>query len=208
MGHKVNPTSMRLQLNKNWQSKWIASKGAYKSNLSEDIKIRRYLDTAISRRAGIDKVETERSRNTLNVIIHASKPGIIIGRAGAGIDELKKQLQKIVESPLQIKIEEVKRPELRAKLVAENVAGQLEKRFSFRRAIKTAADNSMQAGAQGVKVMVSGRIGGNEMARREKEIVGSIPLHTLRANIDYGFAAAKTTTGIVGVKVWIYTNPE
>jgi small subunit ribosomal protein S3 len=204
MGHKVNPTSMRLQLNKDWQSKWISSKRAYSANLAEDIKIRQYLEKTISKRAGIDKVETERSRNTLNIIIHSSKPGVIIGRGGAGIEELKKQLQKIVDSPLQLKIEEVKRPELKAKLVAENVANQLERRFSYKRAMKSVADASMQAGANGVKIVVAGRIGGNEMARREKELVGSIPLHTLRANIDYGQAVANTTSGTVGIKVWVY----
>ncbi len=204
MGQKVNPRSMRLQVNKNWQSKWFASKSSYTKNLGEDLRIRAFLKKNLERRAAIDRVEIERSRNQITVTLYTARPGVVIGRGGAGIDELKLNLVKIVGSPIRVVIEEVKKPELRAQLVADNVAGQLERRISFRRAIKATAEASMRSGAKGVKIVVAGRLNNAEMARTEKELLGSIPLHTLRADIDYGNATAKTTAGIIGVKVWIY----
>ena len=204
MGQKVNPRSMRLQVNKNWQSKWFASKSSYTKNLGEDLRIRAFLKKNLDRRASIDRVEIERSRNQITETLYTARPGVVIGRGGAGIDELKLNLVKIVGSPIRVVIEEVKKPELRAQLVADNVAGQLERRISFRRAIKATAEASMRSGAKGVKIVVAGRLNNAEMARTEKELLGSIPLHTLRADIDYGNATAKTTAGIIGVKVWIY----
>lgn len=204
MGQKVNPQSMRLQVTKNWQSKWFASKGSYTKNLGEDLKMRAFLKENLERRAGIDRVEIERSRNQITVTLYTARPGVVIGRGGAGIDELKLNLAKLIDSPVRVVIEEIKKPELRAQLVADNVAGQLERRISFRRAIKATAEASMRAGAKGVKIVVAGRLNNAEMARTEKELLGSIPLHTLRADIDYGHATAKTSAGITGVKVWIY----
>jgi len=203
MGQKVNPMSLRLQLSKNWQSRWFASKEAYTRNLSQDLKIRRHIAKNVERRAGIDRVEIERSRNQVTVTLFTARPGVVIGRGGAGIEELKTQLQKLIEGPVRVVIEEVKKPELRAQLVADNVAGQLERRISFRRAIKSTADASMRAGAKGVKIVVAGRLNGAEMARTQKELLGSIPLHTLRADIDYGHSVARTSYGVLGVKVWI-----
>ncbi|MBI4101141.1 30S ribosomal protein S3 [Candidatus Microgenomates bacterium] len=204
MGQKVNPTSMRLQVLKDWRSRWFANKAEYKRFLAEDLKIRRLIDTKLDRRVGIDHVDIERSPNMVTVTIHTARPGMIIGRGGAGIDDLKNQLQKITAVPIKLTIEEIKKPELRAQLVADNIAAQLERRIAFRRAIKLTADNSLQAGAKGIKIVVSGRLGGIEMARTEKEIGGSIPLHTLRADIDYGQATAHTGAGLIGVKVWVY----
>ena len=204
MGQKVNPTSMRLQINKDWKSKWFANGTEYKDLLVEDLKLRKYIRLNVDRRAGIERVDIERSPNQTIITIHTAKPGVVIGRGGAGIEELKRKLTKKSSSPIRLNIEEVKKPELRAKLVADNVASQLERRFSFRRAIKSNADNTMRSGAKGVKIMVSGRLNGAEMARREVELVGSIPLHTLRADIDYAKTEAKTTYGVIGVKVWIY----
>lgn len=204
MGQKVNPQSMRLQVTKNWQSKWFASKSNYTKNLGEDLKLRTYLKQNLERRAGIDKVEIERSRNQITVTLYTARPGVVIGRGGAGIDELKLNLAKLIGSPVRVVIEEIKKPELRAQLVADNVASQLERRISFRRAIKATAEASMRAGAKGVKIVVAGRLNNAEMARTEKELLGSIPLHTLRADIDYGHATARTSAGITGVKVWIY----
>ena len=206
MAQKVNPFSLRLQVNKNWQSKWFAAKGAYRQFLAEDLKVRRHLEKQLSRRAGLDRVEIERSRNQVTITLYTARPGVVIGRGGAGIEELKQQLQKLLNSPVQLTIEEVKKPELRAKLVADNIATQLERRTSFRRAMKSTADSSLRAGAKGVKIVVAGRLNGAEMARTEKELLGSIPLHTLKAAIDYGQSEAHTTYGVVGVKVWIYRD--
>ncbi len=206
MAQKVNPFSMRLQVTKNWQSKWFAAKGAYTQFLAEDLKIRRFIDKNLSRRAGLDRVEIERARNLVSIALYTARPGVVIGRGGAGIEELKTNLQKLLKSPIKLTIEEVKKPELRAKLVADNVAGQMERRISFRRAIKATADATMRSGAKGVKIVVAGRLNGSEMARTEKELLGSIPLHTLKAEIDYGASEAHTTYGVVGVKVWVYRD--
>lgn len=204
MGQKVNPRSMRLQVNKNWQSKWFATGGDYTRFLAEDLKMRNLIETSLDRRVGIDHIDIERSPNLMTITIHTARPGMIIGRGGAGIEELKLNMAKHSQTPLKLTIEEVKKPELRAKLVADNIASQLERRIAFRRAVKSTAEATMKAGARGVKIVVSGRLGGIEMARSEKEILGSIPLHTLRADIDYALVKAQTGTGTIGVKVWIY----
>lgn len=204
MGQKVNPISMRLQLNKDWRSKWFANKREYAQYLSEDLSVRRLIDTKLGSRAAINKVDIERSPNLVTVTIMTAKAGVVIGRGGAGVQELKDSIEKIYKVPSRVNIEEVKKPELYAKLVAENIAFQMQRRISFRRAIKSSAAATMRAGAKGIRIQVSGRLNGAEMARREKEIQGSVPLHTLRADIDYAYVPAKTAAGIIGVKVWIY----
>jgi small subunit ribosomal protein S3 len=208
MGHKVNPRSMRLQIDRDWQSRWFADRRGYADNLIEDIKIRRALAVKLNKRAGVARIDIERSTKLVTVTIHTSKPGVVIGRGGSGAEELKKVLAKISTSPVKVSIEEVKRPEMNAMLVAENLAGQLERRVSFRRAMKMSAENAMKSGSLGAKVMVAGRLNGAEMSRRESVAQGSIPLHTLRADIDYAQALAKTTYGVIGVKVWIYKGTK
>lgn len=205
MGQKVNPISMRLQVNKNWRSKWFANRRDYASYLKDDLAVRRLISTKLGSRAAINKVDIERSPNLVTVTIDTAKAGVVIGRGGSGAQELKAAVEKIYGVPARINIEEVKKPELYAKLVAENIAHQLERRISFRRAIKSSAAATMRAGAKGVRIQVSGRLNGAEMSRREKEVAGSVPLHTIRADIDYAQIDAKTANaGIVGVKVWIY----
>lgn len=204
MGQKVNPISMRLQVHKNWRSKWFATKREYVQWLSEDIAVRKAIEKRFETRAVINDIIIERSSNLATISIHTSKAGVVIGRGGAGVTEVKNELEKIVGMPVRINIEEVKRPELAAKLVAENIARQLERRINFRRATKMSAQNTMNAGAKGIRIQVSGRLNGAEMSRREKLSLGSVPLHTLRADIDYHMARAKTPAGIIGVKVWIY----
>lgn len=208
MGHKVNPISMRLQVNKNWKSKWFASKQAYSDALYEDMQIRDIIDKQLGRKAAIDRVEIERSPGGVSASIYTARPGVVIGRGGAGVEELKQKLAKQIQTPVTLNIEEIKQPELRAQLVADNIANQLERRVSFRRAIKSTSDATMKAGAKGVKIIISGRLNGADMARTEKEVIGSIPLHTLRAEIDYAHANAVTTYGVVGVKVWIHRDEE
>ncbi|MEX0748658.1 MAG: 30S ribosomal protein S3 [Candidatus Saccharimonadales bacterium] len=208
MGHKVNPISMRLQVNKDWKSKWFANKRDYASALHEDIKIRDLIERQLDRRAAVDRVEIERSPNAIAVNLFTARPGVVIGRGGENVDALKQKLAKLIDSPITLNIEEVKKPELHAKLVADNIASQLERRISFRRAIKSTADATMRSGAKGVKIIVSGRLNGSEMARTEKEVLGSIPLHTIRANIDYAKVTAVTTYGVIGVKVWVYQGEE
>lgn len=204
MGQKVNPISFRLQVHKNWSSRWFADKRDFAKWLAEDIKIRDLIEKRFEARPTIDRIEIERSANLATVTIHTAKAGVVIGRGGAGVTELKGQIEKIVSMPVRINIEEVKRPELSAKLVAENIAHQLERRINFRRATKMTAQNTMNAGAKGIRIEVAGRLNNAEMARREKVIEGSVPLHTLRADIDFHTARAKTPAGIIGVKVWIY----
>lgn len=203
MGQKVNPRSLRLQLDKDWQSKWYADKD-YADFLIQDVKLRRAAEKKLGRRAGVSRIDIERSPGLITMTVYTAKPGVVIGRGGSGAEELKNLLVKISGSPVKVSIEEVKRPETNAKLVAENIAGQLERRISFRRAMKMAAENAVKAGAKGAKVAVGGRLNGSEMGRREKVANGSIPLHTLRADIDYAQAEARTTYGIIGVKVWVY----
>lgn len=205
MGQKVNPISFRLQVHKNWSSRWFAGKRDFAKWLSEDIHIRDLVEAKFASRPTINRVEIERSPNLITVTIHTAKAGVVIGRGGVGITELKKDIEKIASLPVRINVEEVKRPELAAKLVAENIARQLERRANFRRAIKMAALNTMNAGAKGIRIQVAGRLNSAEMARREKIIEGSVPLHTIRADIDFHTARANCPgVGIVGVKVWIY----
>ncbi len=204
MGQKVNPISMRLQVNKDWRSKWFVNKREYAKYLTEDLTVRRMIENKMGSRAAINKVDIERSPNLVTVTVSTAKAGVVIGRGGAGVQELKTAIEKIYGVGVRVNIEEVKKPELYAKLVAENIAYQMEKRISFRRAIKSSAANTMRAGAKGIRIQVSGRLNGSDMARREKEIQGSVPLHTLRADIDYAYVPAKTAAGIIGVKVWIY----
>ena len=204
MGQKVNPISFRLQVHKNWDSRWFAGKRDFGKWLAEDIKIRDLIEKRFESRPTISRIEIERSANLITITIHTAKAGVVIGRGGAGVTELKGQLEKIASLPVRINIEEVKRPELDAKLVAENIAHQLERRINFRRATKMTAQSTMNAGAKGIRIQVAGRLNGAEMARREKVIMGSVPLHTLRADIGFHTARAKTPSGIIGVKVWIY----
>jgi len=205
MGQKVNPISFRLQIHKNWDSRWFVSgKREFAKWLAEDIKIREVIETRFASRPTIARIEIERSANLATITIHTAKAGVVIGRGGAGVTELKTALEKITSLPIRINIEEVKRPDMSAKLVAENIARQLERRANFRRAIKNTAQNVMAAGAKGVRIQVSGRLNNAEMARREKTSEGSVPLHTLRADVDFHTARAQTPAGIIGVKVWIY----
>lgn len=206
MGQKVNPISFRLQVHKDWSSRWFAGKKDFAKWLAEDIKIRNLVEAKFASRPTIARVEVERSANLVTVTIHTAKAGVVIGRGGAGVTELKKDIENIASLPVRINIEEVRRPELNAKLVAENIARQLERRANFRRSVKMAAQNTMNAGAKGIRIEVAGRLNGAEMSRREKTIEGSVPLHTLRADVDFHTARAlgPNGTGIIGVKVWIY----
>lgn len=204
MGQKVNPISMRLQANKDWRSKWFVDKRNYAAYLKDDLAVRRLIQKKLGSRGAINRVEISRSPNLVTVTISTAKAGVVIGRGGSGAQELKDAIEKIYKVPTRINIEEIKKPELYAKLVAENIAHQLERRMSFRRAIKMTAASTMRAGALGVRIQVSGRLNGAEMSRREKEVAGSVPLHTIRANIDYAHVPAQTAAGVIGVKVWIY----
>lgn len=207
MGHKVNPKVFRIGLSEDWNSRWFGSGQQYIKNLEQDNKIRKYLIKKL-KDGGVEKVEIERSPDNTSLTIHSSKPGIIIGRGGAGIEELKKYIEKKIiknkKVKLSINIKEVNNPQLSAQIVAQNIALELEKRIPYRRAMKRNIESVMRAGAQGVKVITSGRLGGVEIARQETLSQGKIPLHTLRADISYGLATAWTTYGAVGVKVWIY----
>lgn len=202
MGQKVNPHGLRLGVVKTWDAKWYADKD-YAKNLHEDIKIRAFLKESLFT-AGISKIETERAANRLKLTIHTAKPGMVIGRGGSGIEQIKKGLKNFTTKHVDINIAEIKQPDLDSTLVAENIAAQLERRIAFRRAMKQAVGRTMRMGAKGIKVMVGGRLGGAEIARSEAYREGSIPLHTLRADIDYGTAEAHTTYGRIGVKVWIF----
>jgi small subunit ribosomal protein S3 len=202
MGQKVNPIGFRLGVYRNWDARWYADKD-YTKLLHEDIAMRRLISSRL-RNAGLARIETERSANQLTVIIQTAKPGIVIGKQGASVDALRDELERISGKKVRVTIHEIKTPELDATLVAENVASQLEKRIAFRRALKQTLMRSMRAGAKGVKIQVSGRLGGSEMSRREWDRDGRVPLHTLRANIDYGKAEARTTFGRIGVQCWLY----
>jgi small subunit ribosomal protein S3 len=202
MGQKVNPIGFRLGIYRQWDARWYADK-EYTKLLHEDLAMRRLITSRL-RNAGVARIETERSANQLTVIIQTAKPGIVIGKQGASVDALRDELERISGKKVRVTIHEIKTPELDAKLVAENVASQLEKRIAFRRALKQTVMRSMRAGAKGVKLEVSGRLGGAEMSRREWDRDGRVPLHTLRANIDFGRAEARTTFGRIGVTCWIY----
>ena len=203
MGQKVNPHGLRVGVIKDWESRWFADDENFSDNLVEDYKIREFLKKKLYH-AGISKIEIERTNDRVKVLVYTAKPGVVIGKGGAEIEKVKKELQKYTDKKLIIDIKEVKRPDTDAQLVAENIAAQLENRVSFRRAMKSCMSRSMKAGVLGIKTSVSGRLGGADMARTEFYSEGTIPLQTLRADIDYGFAEADTTYGKVGVKVWIY----
>ena len=202
MGQKVNPIGFRLGVYRNWDARWYADK-EYTKLLHEDLAMRRLIGSRL-RNAGVARIETERSANQLTVIIQTAKPGIVIGKQGASVDALRDELERISGKKVRVTIHEIKTPELDATLVAENVASQLEKRIAFRRALKQTLMRSMRAGAKGAKIQVGGRLGGSEMSRREWDRDGRVPLHTLRANIDYGQAEARTTFGRIGVQCWLY----
>ena len=203
MGQKVNPHGLRVGIIKDWSSTWYANKKDYSDNLVEDYKIRKYLKDLL-KPAGINKLDISRKGNKVLVDIYTAKPGMIIGKGGAAIEELRVKLNKMVGKEVSLNIVEIKDIDLAAQLVAENIAIQLEKRISFRKAMKQSMQKTMKAGALGIKTAVSGRLGGAEIARTESYSDGTIPKQTLRADIDYGFAESKTTYGIIGVKVWIY----
>ncbi|NLW02907.1 MAG: 30S ribosomal protein S3 [Clostridiaceae bacterium] len=203
MGQKVNPHGLRIGIIKDWDTKWYASKRDFSSFLVEDFKLRKYIKKKLYI-AGISRIEIERAAAKIKINIHTAKPGIIIGKQGAGIEALRKELEKMTGKSVLLNITEIKTPEVNAQLVAEGIAAQLEKRISFRRAMKQAMSRAMKMGAKGIKTQVSGRLGGTEIARTEHYHEGTIPLQTLRADIDYGFAEADTTYGKIGVKVWIY----
>lgn len=203
MGQKVNPNGLRLGINKDWEAKWYANGNDFSKVLLKDIKIREYLENNL-KNAGIAKVEIERTAKKCEVVIHTSKPGVMIGHGGEEIENLKKQLSKVADENVQISIVDIKKADLNAQLVADSIANQITNRASFRMAQKRAIKNAMKAGAKGIKTSVSGRLGGADMARSEGYTEGTIPLHTLRADVDYATSEADTTFGKIGVKVWIY----
>jgi small subunit ribosomal protein S3 len=203
MGQKVNPVGFRLGINRSWDSIWYAKKNDYSKFLIEDYKIRQYIRKNVIN-SGVSEIIIERSSKKCSVFIHTSRPGFVIGKKGSDIEKIKSKISKITDSEVFVNIKEIKRPELNAYLVAENIAQQLVKRIAYRRAMKKAIQSTMRLGAKGIKVCVSGRLAGNEIARTEWLREGSVPLHTLRANLDYSESEALTTYGIIGVKVWIY----
>ena len=203
MGQKVNPNGLRLGINKDWEARWYSNKKDFAKYLDKDIRIREYIEKNF-KNAGIAKVEIERNAKKTEVVIHTSKPGVMIGHGGEEIEKLKKQLSKVAGENVQISIADIKNVDLNAQLVADNIANQISNRASFRMAQKRAIRNAMKAGAKGIKTSVSGRLGGADMARSEGYTEGTIPLHTLRADVDYAMSEADTTFGKIGVKVWIY----
>ncbi len=204
MGQKVNPIGFRLGVNKTWESKWF-SKNDYAETLNKDIKIREFLEKKL-KDAAVASIEIARKKNRIDVTINTAKPGVIIGKGGEDIEKLRKDIKKLVNEDVYVNIVEVKNPDLNAKLVAQNIASQIEARAPFRSAQKRAIRNTMKAGAKGIKTSVSGRLGGAEMARTEGYTEGTVPLHTIRADVDYAIAEANTTYGKIGVKVWIYKD--
>ena len=208
MGQKVNPTGFRTGITEDWKSKWYAPKAAYGEFLVEDFKLRNLIDKKLNRKppfAGISDILIERTREEVTVTLKTARPGLVIGPKGAEVDKLREELEDLIHRKVApIKVIEIKNPDLNAQLVAEAIAEQLKKRASFRRVMKMRMDSTMQAGAKGIKISVSGRLGGAEIARQEKSGMGSVPLTTLQANVDYGYAIAYTTYGTIGVKVWIY----
>jgi len=204
MGQKVNPISFRTGVMKGWQSRWFASKQEFAHLLVEDVRVRKFIkNNQKYRNAGIDRIEIERTRDEVKVILHVARPGLIIGKKGQEVELLQQELQDLIGRRVNLKIEEISRPELQAQLVAEDIGQQLSKRASFRRTMKRLMEQTMDAGAKGIKIRLAGRLGGSEMARVEKQIAGSIPLSTLRAKIDYGFFEAMTPQGHIGIQVWI-----
>lgn len=207
MGQKVNPFGLRLGINKTWRSKWYVDPRDYVETLHEDLKLRRLLrESPLTRNAEIAEVEVIRHPQRITLVIHTARPGVIIGTKGSNIEKIGAMLQKEAGKKIQIKIKEIKRPESHAQAIALNVARQLKSRSSFRRTLKMAVNGAMKTGIQGVKIRISGRLGGAEMSRTETQKDGRIPLHTLRANIDYGFAEAHTTFGVIGVQTWVFNG--
>lgn len=203
MGQKVSPVGLRIGINRGWEANWYANKSDFSKYLENDLKIRKFLSKKLSD-AGVSTIEIERNTKRCEIVIHTSKPGVIIGKGGEEIENLKKEISKLVKEEVQISIVDIKKPDLDATLVADSIAAQIENRASFRMAQKKAIRNVMKAGAKGVKTLVSGRLNGADIARSEGYSEGTIPLHTLRANVDYATAEADTTFGKIGVKVWIY----
>lgn len=207
MGQKTNPIGFRTGITLDWKSRWYAPKAAYGEFLIEDYKVRKYVDERLNRKppyAAVAKVEIERTRSDVRVVLHTARPGLVIGPRGAEVDKLREELEELIDRKITVNIVEIKNPDVDAQLVAEAIAEQLKKRGSFRRIMKMRCDATMQAGAKGIRVLCSGRLGGAEMARTEVQRRGSIPLQTLQANVSYGYAVARTTYGTIGVKVWIY----
>ena len=208
MGQKVNPTGFRVGITEDWKSKWYAPKAAYGDFLIEDFKLRRHIDQKLNRRppfAAVSDILIERTREEITITLKTARPGLVIGPKGAEVDKLREEIEDLIKRKVApIKVIEIKNPDLNAQLVAEAVAEQLKKRASFRRVLKMRTESTMQAGAKGIKLVISGRLGGAEIARTEQTVVGSIPLTTLQANVDYGYAPAFTTYGAIGVKCWIY----
>ena len=207
MGHKVHPIGIRLGIIKDWTSKWYADSKHYADYLHTDLKVRDYLRKKLAN-ASVSRIQIERPANNARIIIHTARPGIVIGKKGEDIDRLRRDLGEMMGAPVSINVEEIRKPELDAYLVAESVAQQIERRIMFRRAMKRAVTNTMRLGALGIKLNVSGRLNGSEIARTEWYREGRVPLHTLRADIDYGLAEAQTTYGIIGVKVWIFKGEK
>ncbi len=203
MGHKVNPIGIRLGISKDWNSKWYAPKREFATNLVADLKVRELLKQRLAQ-AGVSRIQIERPAKNARITIHTARPGVVIGKKGEDIEKLRNDVSRIMGVPAHINVNEVRKPEIDAQLVAENIAQQLERRIMFRRAMKRSVQNAMRLGALGIKVNVAGRLNGAEIARSEWYRECRVPLHTLRADIDYGFAEAKTTYGVIGVKVWIY----
>jgi len=203
MGHKVHPTGIRLGIAKDWGAKWYAESGDFADQLNTDLEAREFLQKTLAH-AAVSRIEIERPAKTAEITVHTARPGIVIGKKGEDIEKLRRQLSKIMGMPTHIRVNEIRKPELDAKLVAESIAQQLERRVMFRRAMKRSVGNAMRLGAQGIKVQVGGRLNGADIARSEFYREGRVPLHTLRADIDYGTAEARTTYGIIGIKVWVY----
>jgi small subunit ribosomal protein S3 len=203
MGQKVNPIGLRLGINRTWDSRWYANEGEYGKLLHEDLKIRKFLSDRLAQ-AGVSRIVIERPAKKARVTIHTARPGVVIGKKGADIEKLRSTLAKMTASEVHLNIVEIRKPEIDAKLVAENIAQQLERRVAFRRAMKRAVQSAMRLGAQGIRINCAGRLGGAEIARVEWYREGRVPLHTLRADIDYGVATAKTAYGTCGVKVWVF----
>jgi small subunit ribosomal protein S3 len=203
MGQKIHPTGFRLSVLKNWSSKWYANKKNFPGMLNEDIKVREYLKKKLAH-ASVGRVVIERPSKNARITIFSSRPGVVIGKKGEDIEVLRGALQKLIGVPVHVNIEEIRKPEIDAQLIADNIAQQLEKRIMFRRAMKRAMQNAMRLGAQGIKIMSSGRLNGIEIARTEWYREGRVPLHTLRADLDYGISEAKTTYGVIGIKVWVF----
>lgn len=207
MGQKIHPTGFRIGITEGWRSRWFAPKAAFAEFLIEDYKIRTFVDNRLNRQppyAAVARVEIERTRNEVKVMLHTARPGLVIGPKGAEVDKLRSSLEDLIDRNINLNIVEIKSPDRNAKLIAEAVSEQLKKRSAFRRVLRMRLDSSMAAGVLGIKIKLSGRLGGAEMARKETQARGSIPLHTLQAHVDYGFATCRTTYGVIGVKVWVY----